>query len=707
MMVEIIIALLVIIASWILWHWFCCLFICTDFPSVSPVSNTKYIRLYYIYGIKSVTPGSISVKLQFGSINGDKWQIITNETISEDQLKIFFSGKMAGLYTLTIGFKHVYYVKSYRFYLTNLEPDPASIHFEDEKEFFVQRNRSISLKIFLKDVYGNEVLPTESEINHFKIESDLTFRIFSSVLNMYARTSSIKEGCSKVKITYKGTPIKTPSITLIYVSDSLFKRIEDFSNGKGIESRMCIGNYLKGSLIEANGSTKTIYFYLRTSGLFIKEFIMGFIPRLIYIFPVSHKYTELFLLNHSTIFSITDIFKNKTLHFKLNERLFLLGSFVNAANKKCSMTFDEKLVEFFSNFEYMGELIFLMQSIINVDRHCLLYSSIKSLEQCWWIGPLRISFSGEQGIEYGGLRREWYTLLWKELSDTKIFITNERGTYGPNPLWKDLNIFEFAGKILGKALSLGANPMFRLYLPFSFSSSFLYQLKGINIGYRHFKVDYPEFYTSRIDYIVKNKVEDLDLYFTDEIYDEKGHLIESKNLKPSGKKIKVTNFNKFEYLHLLAKYRLSDRIKGPLTKFKTGLHYYVSETYLANFDESEMDLLFSGFSTIDFNDLKKHHNCQNVSHKIMEWFWLVLEHLSEEQKLLFLKFITGSSRLPPNGFKDLCPVFTIRQLNEEGKLPSSHVCANVLNIHPHSSFEAFESSFITAITEGYVGGLVF
>ncbi|CAB4063389.1 AREL1 [Lepeophtheirus salmonis] len=603
---------------------------CTNFPSVSPVSNTKYIRLYYIYGIKSVTPGSISVKLQFG-INGDKWQIITNETISEDQLKIFFSGKMAGLYTLTIGFKHVYYVKSYRFYLTNLEPDPASIHFEDEKEFFVQRNRSISLKIFLKDVYGNEVLPTESEINHFKIESDLTFRIFSSVLNMYARTSSIKEGCSKVKITYKGTPIKTPKPNVYW---------------------SLLWDLFRGSYISS---------------------------------------------------PITDIFKNKTLHFKLNERLFLLGSFVNAANKKCSMTFDEKLVEFFSNFEYMGELIFLMQSIINVDRHCLLYSSIKSLEQCWWIGPLRISFSGEQGIEYGGLRREWYTLLWKELSDTKIFITNERGTYGPNPLWKDLNIFEFAGKILGKALSLGANPMFRLYLPFSFSSSFLYQLKGINIGYRHFKVDYPEFYTSRIDYIVKNKVEDLDLYFTDEIYDEKGHLIESKNLKPSGKKIKVTNFNKFEYLHLLAKYRLSDRIKGPLTKFKTGLHYYVSETYLANFDESEMDLLFSGFSTIDFNDLKKHHNCQNVSHKIMEWFWLVLEHLSEEQKLLFLKFITGSSRLPPNGFKDLCPVFTIRQLNEEGKLPSSHVCANVLNIHPHSSFEAFESSFITAITEGYVG----
>jgi hypothetical protein len=74
-------------------------------------------------------------------------------------------------------------------------------------------------------------------------------------------------------------------------------------------------------------------------------------------------------------------------------------------------------------------------------------------------GRLTIVFQGEEGVDAGGLTREWYLTLSKQMlnPDKALFIQSANGlTYQPNPastIQPDhLKYFKFAGQLVGKAL---------------------------------------------------------------------------------------------------------------------------------------------------------------------------------------------------------------------------------------------------------------
>lgn len=70
-----------------------------------------------------------------------------------------------------------------------------------------------------------------------------------------------------------------------------------------------------------------------------------------------------------------------------------------------------------------------------------------------------ISFDQEEGLDGGGITKEWYLLLSKEIfnSDYGLFVTGPKGVaYQPNPNSainsEHLNYFKFAGRVIAKAL---------------------------------------------------------------------------------------------------------------------------------------------------------------------------------------------------------------------------------------------------------------
>jgi E3 ubiquitin-protein ligase HUWE1 len=74
-------------------------------------------------------------------------------------------------------------------------------------------------------------------------------------------------------------------------------------------------------------------------------------------------------------------------------------------------------------------------------------------------GRIHVSFKNEQGHDAGGLRREWFLLLSREIfnQDYALFEKSSSGsTYQPNPksyINNDhLNYFKFIGRFVGKAL---------------------------------------------------------------------------------------------------------------------------------------------------------------------------------------------------------------------------------------------------------------
>jgi E3 ubiquitin ligase SMURF1/2 len=66
-------------------------------------------------------------------------------------------------------------------------------------------------------------------------------------------------------------------------------------------------------------------------------------------------------------------------------------------------------------------------------------------------------------------------------------------------------------------------------------------------------------------------------------------------------------------------------------------------------------LVIGGLGTIDLQDWKTNtrlKHCTAESPQVI-WFWRIVESYSEEMRARLLQFVTGSSRVPLQGFKAL------------------------------------------------------
>ena len=73
------------------------------------------------------------------------------------------------------------------------------------------------------------------------------------------------------------------------------------------------------------------------------------------------------------------------------------------------------------------------------------------------------------------------------------------------------------------------------------------------------------------------------------------------------------------------------------------------------FDNRELELLISGLQTIDIDDLKENtvYNGYNARSRPVLLLWEVLNELENSERAEFIQFVTGSSKVPIEGFKGL------------------------------------------------------
>lgn len=126
-----------------------------------------------------------------------------------------------------------------------------------------------------------------------------------------------------------------------------------------------------------------------------------------------------------------------------------------------------------------------------------------------------------------------------------------------------------------------------------FTRSFLAQLIGLRVHYKHFEQDDPDLYLQKIKYILDSdldKNENLEIYFVEEVYDTMGQLVKTIDLIPNGSKIRVRNSNKNQYLDALATHRLSNNVKDEIDSFLKGLNFIIPDNLLSIFDENELEV---------------------------------------------------------------------------------------------------------------------
>lgn len=292
---------------------------------------------------------------------------------------------------------------------------------------------------------------------------------------------------------------------------------------------------------------------------------------------------------------------------------------------------------------------------------------------------LMIKFDGEDGLDYGGLSREFFFLLSHEMFNPFycLFEYSAHDNYtlqinphsGINP--EHLNYFKFIGRVVGLAI------FHRRFLDAFFIGALYKMVLGKAVSLADMEGVDADFHRS-LQWMLDNDITDvLDATFSTE--DERFGVITEEDLIPNGRNIAVTNENKKEYVDLMVKWRIEKRIEQQFQAFKEGFHELIPQDLINVFDERELELLIGGIAEIDVDDWKKHTDYRGYteSDEVIQFFWQTVRSWDGEQKSRLLQFTTGTSRIPVNGFKDLQGSdgprrFTIEKAGEINNLPKAH-----------------------------------
>ncbi|KAE8583278.1 hypothetical protein XENTR_v10020474 [Xenopus tropicalis] len=294
---------------------------------------------------------------------------------------------------------------------------------------------------------------------------------------------------------------------------------------------------------------------------------------------------------------------------------------------------------------------------------------------------LYIVFEGEEGQDAGGLLREWYMIISREMFNPMyaLFRTSpgDRVTYTINPSShcnpNHLSYFKFVGRIVAKAVY--DNRLLECY----FTRSFYKHILGKSVRYTDMESEDYHFYQGLV-YLLENDVSTLgyDLTFSTEV--QEFGVCEVRDLKPNGANILVTEENKKEYVHLVCQMKMTGAIRKQLAAFLEGFYEIIPKRLISIFTEQELELLISGLPTIDIDDLKsntEYHKYQSNSIQI-QWFWRALRSFDQADRAKFLQFVTGTSKVPLQGFAALEGMNGIQKFQihrddrSTDRLPSAH-----------------------------------
>uniref|UniRef100_A0A4W6G5Q5 E3 ubiquitin-protein ligase n=1 Tax=Lates calcarifer TaxID=8187 RepID=A0A4W6G5Q5_LATCA len=368
-----------------------------------------------------------------------------------------------------------------------------------------------------------------------------------------------------------------------------------------------------------------------------------------------------------------------------------------------------------AHFRYLCQSNALPSHVkITVSRQTLFedsFQQIMALKPYDLRRRLYVIFRGEEGLDYGGLAREWFFLLSHEVLNPMYCLFEYAGksnyclqinpASAINP--DHLSYFCFIGRFIAMALFHGK------FIDTGFSLPFYKRMLNKKLILKDLESIDPEFYNSLI-WIRDNNIEEcgLEMYFSVDM--EILGKITSHDLKPDGANVLVTEENKEEYISLMAEWRFSRGVEGQTKAFLDGFNEVVPLQWLQYFDEKELEVMLCGMQEVDLQDWQRNtvyrHYTRNSKQII--WFWQLVKEVDNEVRLRLMQFVTGTCRLPLGGFAELMgsngpQKFCIEKVGKDTWLPRSHTCFNRLDLPPYKSFEQLKEKLLFAIeeTEGF------
>lgn len=361
---------------------------------------------------------------------------------------------------------------------------------------------------------------------------------------------------------------------------------------------------------------------------------------------------------------------------------------------------------------------------VKIRRDFLIDDALAELEVVAMTNPkdlkkqIFIEFDGEQGIDEGGVSKEFFQLIVEEIFNPNfgMFIFNE----DTRTCWFNSFSFENEAQFTLIGIVLGLAIYNNIILSLNFPMVVYKKLMNVTTTWRDLEDWNPLVYNSlksMLDYTEPDFEEVFSQTFEIGYENIFGAPLKHE-LKKDGDKIAVNQHNKYEFVELYADFLLNQSIEKQFKAFKKGFRMVTDESPLQLlFRPEEIELLVCGSKNFDFIELEKsteYEGGYTADSEIIKNFWTIVHRLPMESKLkllqfttgtllyflttliLLLSFFTGSDRVPVGGLSKLKLVIA-RHGSDCDRLPTSHTCFNILLLPEYNSLEKLEERLLKAI----------
>ena len=350
--------------------------------------------------------------------------------------------------------------------------------------------------------------------------------------------------------------------------------------------------------------------------------------------------------------------------------------------------------------------------------HCLqdAYALLRKLPKERWRQPFFVKFAGEEGLDAGGLSRDFFRIASISLCDVAVglfkYAKNDSLTYALNDdefiaasvedggAW-----LEFAGRLYGKALleghHLGAylNPVLM-----KFVAAEPVELEDLQL------LDF-ELWRSldQLADMAPDVVESLALTFAVESHSFGA--VETTELVPGGANIEVTAANVDDFVSMRWRERIFGCCAGSLGSLLAGLYDVVPPEALMLLSARELELVAMGVPEIDVDDwarstvYKGAFAARGPEHPTVKLFWDEVRHnMDHERRALLVLWCTGSSQVPAQGFRYLqgrdgaLRAFTLTSVELSSAIfPRAHTCFNRIDLPLFTTAKELSTAFDVAL----------
>ena len=332
------------------------------------------------------------------------------------------------------------------------------------------------------------------------------------------------------------------------------------------------------------------------------------------------------------------------------------------------------------------------------------------------------------GTDMGGLQREWFDLVGRELFSCKHGLFKQTTVGGEQRMYvnedsnvcneNDLEYFRFAGRLIAMSIVHGISMRAPLcdYIWKLMASDSVCVDDIASMDHELHK------YLRQLGDVEDVEVCDLEFKYLSQSL---GRELEFSLGGQDG--TIVTNSNRDEFVQKWTRMALIGRCEKQLLSMMQGLYEVIPQDLLSvmssiqirnmvNGSPGKIDVMewkkctrHVGIPARDFDDVK--------TSDAVVWFWDIVLNMEETDKSKLLQFCTGSSTVPAGGFNHFFnqsgrrQPFTINVVSgsrsasghsSENEFPTSHTCFNTLKLPKYESRQAMEIG-LNVCLENYKG----